>query len=136
MAQVNTTPKARVNSNMAKAVSIFASESQTVNADDSLRQRCIARFQSELGQAKVTAATYYNLCVQKAEAVQTEQDQKVLESKRVHKFSAIRTETASRDVAKKVHYFFSKKAAQDFATLHNYSGVMKGIVQPGQVAQF
>lgn len=130
-----TQPTARENSKMASALAIFQSEMNT-DSDTSLRQRCIAKFQSELGQKQVTAATYFNLCVQKAEATQQEQDEKVIASKRQHKFSAVRTENASSDVAKKVHYFFSRKAAQDFADNFNYSGVVKGIVEPGQVAAF
>lgn len=127
---------AREGSNMARALAIFQTEASTVNPDVSLRQRCIAAFQADLGQAKVTAATYYNLCVQKMESVQVEQDEKVLASKRQHKFSAVRTENASSDVAKKVHYFLSKKGAQDYANNHNFGGVVKGIVEPGQTVQF
>ncbi|MFY0656393.1 MAG: hypothetical protein JXR12_06555 [Neptunomonas phycophila] len=134
MAKVQT--NSRENSKMAKALAIFHTEMATENSDTSLRQRCIAQFQSELGQAQVTAATYYNLCVQKAETAQVEIDDKVIASKRQHKFSAVRTENASSDVAKKVHYFFSRKAAQTFASNFNYSGVVKGIVEPGQVAAF
>lgn len=129
----NIQPKARENSNMAKALEIFVTESGK-DSDQSLRQRCTARFQDELGQKEVTAATYFNLCVKKIEAAQAEADQKVLESKRKHKYSAVRTENASSDVAAKVHYFLSKKAAQEFANNMNYSGVVKGIVTPGQVA--
>lgn len=135
MATQTNTPTARENSKMASALAIFHAEMAT-DSDTSLRQRCIAKFQSDLGQKQVTAATYFNLCVQKAEAAQTEEDDKVIQSKRQHKFSAVRTENASSDVAKKVHYFFSRKAAQHFADNFNYSGVVKGIVEPGQVAAF
>ena len=127
---------AREGSNMARALGIYQTEAGNVDADISLRQRCISAFQDQLGQAKVTAATYYNLCVQKMEAIQVEQDEKVLASKRQHKFSAVRTENASSDVAKKVHYFLSKKGAQDYATNHNFGGGVKGIVEPGQTVHF
>ena len=135
MATQTNTPTARENSKMAAALAIFNAEMGTTS-DTSLRQRCIAKFQADLGQKQVTAATYFNLCVQKAESAQVEEDDKVLQSKRQHKFSAVRTENASSDVAKKVHYFFSRKAAQAFADNFNYSGVVKGIVEPGQVAAF
>ena len=37
---------------------------------DNMRQNCLKAFQDELGQAKTTAATYFNLCVQKIEQAQ------------------------------------------------------------------
>ena len=63
-------------------------------------------------------------------------NQKVLDSTRQRKYTAVRTENASSDVAKKSHFFFNKTEAQRFANVHNYSGVVSGIVQPGEVAQF
>ena len=138
MAQANkaASTTAREGSNMAKALAIFQTEEATVNPEVSLRQRCIALFQSELGQKTVTAATYFNLCIQKMELLQNDEDEKVRVSKRAHKFSAVRTKNASSDVAGKVHVFLSKKKATDYATNHNYGGVVKGIVEPGQVVNF
>lgn len=123
-------------SNMSKALTIFQTLSSSVDPDQSLRQRCIESFTANLGQKPVTAATYFNLCVQKAEHTQNEADDKVRASNNIRKFSAVKTTNASSDVAKKVHLFLTKKAAQEYATLHNYGGVVKGVVEAGQTVQF
>lgn len=122
-------------SKMSIAMDIYR-EQWALSADDSLRQRCIALFQTELDQQKSTAETYYNLCATRVKNEQKQLDERVLASKRQRKYSAVRTINASSDVAKEAHYFFKKKEAEQFAENFNYAGVVPGIIEPGQVASF
>lgn len=121
------TTLARDGSKIQKALEIYQANLGQPNH----RQLCIAQFQKDLGQKASTAATYYNLCVQKLNAEQQKVTDQVINSTRKNKFSAVKLKRGS-DEAAHVHCFFSKKAAQEFNELHGYNEVVKGVQQPGK----
>ena len=94
---------ARQGSKMDQALNIFQANMGEANH----RQICLTLFQEQLGQKASTAATYYNLCVQKLDSEQQKVTDQVIASGRKTKFSAVKLKRGSNE-ASRVHCFFSK----------------------------
>lgn len=118
---------ARDNTMQAKALDIY----QNHLGNPEHRKLCIAEFQSKLAMKKSTAGTYYHLCTQKLEREQQQHSDKVIESKRARKFSAVKLQRG-KDVASRVAVFFNKKEAEQYNKLHGYDKVVPGVQQPGK----
>jgi hypothetical protein len=128
---MTTATLARPETNMAEALSIY--QEQLLDGDlKNHRQRCIKLFMEQLNHKPRTAATYYVLCFNKLNQAQQVQTEKVIESNRKTKFSAVKPQRGT-DTAAHVHCFFSKKDAQAFnKRVHGFTEVVKGIQEPGK----
>jgi len=118
---------AREGSKMSQALTIY----QDNLGDTNHIQICLELFQKHLGQKPSTAATYFNLCVQKLDSAQQTVTNQVIESTRKNKFSSVKLKRGTNQ-ASRVHCFFTKKAAQQFNEQHGYHEVVKGVQEPGK----
>lgn len=120
---------ARTGSKMEQALIIF----NQIPGDRAKRKQCILRFQNELNMERSTAGTYYNLCEKKVLNTTSEQSQKVIESSRARKFSAVKCRGG---VASHVQVFFSKKEAEQFNDImFGFDHVVKGVQPVGKQIQ-
>lgn len=122
-----TTVTARSGSKMDHALQIY----QDNLGKENHRQVCLAVFQEALGQKASTAATYYNLCVQKLDKEQQKTTDQVIASGRKTKFSSVKLKRGTNEAAH-VHCFFSRKAAAEFNAQHGYDDIVRGVQQTGK----
>lgn len=118
---------AKQQSKMNQAMKIFEKAFKKPLKDHTPRQTALHYFETKLGMAKTTAATYYSHCMKKVRDVQ---EAEVAESKKTP-WAVVKLDHNSAVTS--YGHFLTRAAAAEFNAKYQHDGLIRGNVEQGQV---
>lgn len=123
----------RAQSKMSTAMTIFVDEVAHPSSAESHRARCVARFQTEIGQKPATASTYYDLCSTRYMETAEMQNAQVIGSNPTRIYTAYKCKPGSNIVTARVVLPKMSDTEQMTAGL-SFTGLVKGVLSIGDTA--